>query len=182
MLCNKCEKEQPETEFYLKWKDKDIRHKICRTCKKEWAQTPHGRSKRHKYNASKKGKKSVAKYRKETSQKRKDWYRKYADSGRQRDIKLRSCYDITLDDYKKMFSQQKGVCAICGEPETAKWAGKIKPLSVDHNHDTGDVRALLCFKCNMGISQFRENITYMANAIAYIEKYKSPAEAIGNAV
>ena len=179
MLCNKCKIEQPKEEFYFKRKDGVIRSTICRTCKKQYAQSPVGREKRNKYNKSEKGRKSIVEYRKKTERRRKEWYEKYVTSGRQRDIKLRACYDITLGDYKRMFSEQQGLCAICGNPEVSKWRNKIKPLAVDHNHETGEIRQLLCQKCNIGISQFGENIGYLANAISYLQKHKgSPLEAI----
>jgi len=49
-----------------------------------------------------------------------------------------------------MFFQQGGVCAICKQPETVidPYTKKVKALAIDHNHDTGDVRALLCDTCN----------------------------------
>ena len=176
MLCNKCKIEQPEEEFYLKWKNKDIRHKICRTCKKEWAQSKHGRQKRYNYNSSKKGKQSVARYRVATKEQRRKWQQNYAKSGKQKHHNLARRFKMTLDDYKRMIFDQKGVCAICGNAETAMLCGKVKDLAVDHAHETGKVRELLCQKCNLGIAQFRENIGYLANAIVYIEKHKKTEE------
>ena len=91
-------------------------------------------------------------------------------------------FGITLNDYKRMLLEQKGVCAICGNPETTahrKTGDKIRALAIDHDHETGNVRELLCYKCNTGIAQFRENIVYLANAIAYLQKHSSPLQAVG---
>ena len=74
---------------------------------------------------------------------------------------LRRKYGITLDDYNRMFSEQKGRCAICGKQE--------EKLHVDHSHKTNKVRSLLCFHCNAGLGHFEENIELLNNAIEYIK-------------
>ena len=74
---------------------------------------------------------------------------------------LRRKYWITLDDYNRMFSEQKGRCAICGIQE--------EKLHVDHSHKTNKVRSLLCFHCNAGLGHFEENIELLNNAIEYIK-------------
>ena len=53
-----------------------------------------------------------------------------------------------------MVEKQNGVCAICGNPETATSHGTIRRLSVDHDHETGEVRGLLCSKCNFALGLF----------------------------
>lgn len=79
----------------------------------------------------------------------------------------------TLADYDQMFEQQNGVCAICGQPETQidKRKGKIKDLSVDHNHKTGQVRKLLCYKCNMLLGYANEDIKILSCVIEYLREY-----------
>lgn len=90
-----------------------------------------------------------------------------------RDFHLRKTYGITLDQYNKMFKDQNGLCAICGKPETAKTRyGFDKPLSVDHDHETGKIRKLLCNKCNGGLGAFDDSIEYMENAINYIKQFQ----------
>jgi len=94
-----------------------------------------------------------------------------------RNYQLQKKFGITEIEYRRIEKGQGGVCAICGCEETklvncAAKTRKVKPLSVDHNHETGQVRELLCDNCNNGIARFRENIEYMANAISYIEKHK----------
>lgn len=70
-----------------------------------------------------------------------------------RERRMRHRYGIGPDEYDAMFEQQRGLCAVCGEPpdETntrAHWGGK---LCVDHDHDTGQVRGLLCNDCNLAV-------------------------------
>lgn len=59
-------------------------------------------------------------------------------------------YDITPEEYDLMLFRQGGVCAICKQPETAfdKRILPIRSLAVDHDHENGNVRGLLCGKCN----------------------------------
>jgi len=71
-----------------------------------------------------------------------------------------------------MLDSQNNVCVICGQPETRKAAsGKTCYLHVDHNHESGEVRGLLCHHCNTGIGAFKEDASLMQKAIEYIEKH-----------
>lgn len=65
-----------------------------------------------------------------------------------RDKYYRKKYGITLEQYNNMLSYQKGNCAICEEVPKENKNGVVVRLSVDHNHKTGKVRGLLCYKCN----------------------------------
>ena len=59
---------------------------------------------------------------------------------------------LPMRDYYRLVSSQKNLCKICGKPEVAKKRGKRhRDLSVDHNHNTGKVRGLLCQKCNAAL-------------------------------
>lgn len=87
------------------------------------------------------------------------------------DYSLRTRFDITLDEYKSKLLQQRGVCVICGQPETATSRGKVKLLSVDHNHSNGQIRGLLCDKCNHLIGNANEDIAVLDSAIRYISFY-----------
>lgn len=95
--------------------------------------------------------------------------RKIRDSNYEIKKRLKEQYDLTLEQYDTMFEAQKGVCAICRSPETAKGNhGNIRRLSVDHNHKTGVVRGLLCSKCNAGIGYFDDDPAILAEAIRYL--------------
>ncbi len=103
-----------------------------------------------------------------------DWAKKNRIPLQEKDRDLKRKFGITLDQYTEMLQTQGGVCALCGEPEKAidKRSGKPKNLSVDHNHDTGKVRALLCTNCNHGIGSLQEDVTRLQKAIQYIEQHK----------
>ena len=89
------------------------------------------------------------------------------------DYSLRTRFGITLDEYKSKLIQQRGVCAICGQPETATQRGKIKLLSVDHNHKTNQIRGLLCDKCNHLLGDCVEDVAVLDSAIRYLTFYNS---------
>jgi Recombination endonuclease VII len=70
-----------------------------------------------------------------------------------REEHLKAMYGMTTTDYKRLFAYQGGKCAICRKV----WrTAKKKTLHVDHDHITGDVRGLLCNRCNTGLSFFEE--------------------------
>lgn len=94
---------------------------------------------------------------------------KYPDKCRDKLLKYK--FNISLDDYNKMASFQGGLCAICAEPEKAKhWKIKTKPkaLAVDHCHETGAIRGLLCHYCNAGLGHFRDDVLLMGRALEYL--------------
>jgi Autographiviridae endonuclease VII len=75
-------------------------------------------------------------------------------------------FGITEDQYHGMFDRQLGLCAICHKPEN-----DIK-LAVDHCHDTGKVRGLLCKRCNMGIGLLGDNPDTLISAAMYLKGIK----------
>jgi len=72
-----------------------------------------------------------------------------------------------------MVDDQDGVCAICGEPPGGRW----KKLHVDHDHETGRVRALLCVSCNRALGWFRDNPEILRKAIVYLEEHSCHNQA-----
>lgn len=81
-----------------------------------------------------------------------------------RESRLKKKYGITIDDYEAMLRKQNGCCAIC-----ERKPGK-RSLHVDHCHDTGRVRGLLCFRCNFGLSWFNEDQELLRKAARYVKR------------
>jgi hypothetical protein len=79
--------------------------------------------------------------------------------GGSRHYHLKHRYGIGAHEFDELVKQQHGVCAICGRPD---------PEHVDHDHETGDVRGILCFNCNGGLGQFRDSIDALLTAAAYL--------------
>jgi hypothetical protein len=80
---------------------------------------------------------------------------------------LRRTFGLTLDDHEHLLEQQGGVCAICGDD---------KPTHTDHDHVSGQVRGLLCSRCNMGIGQFLDDPVRLEAAIEYLERASVSAD------
>lgn len=88
---------------------------------------------------------------------------------RARHYHIKRLYGISLDEYKEMSERQNHVCAICGNAETATLRGEVKSLAVDHCHQTGEVRGLLCTDCNRALGLFKDNINVIRKAADYLE-------------
>ena len=72
---------------------------------------------------------------------------------------------------KELFEQQQGLCALCKRPETTRRNKKdegAERLAVDHCHDTGLVRGLLCFKCNTAIGALGDTQEAALRAMNYL--------------
>lgn len=85
-----------------------------------------------------------------------------------RDKGLRRFYGMTLSEYESMVAVRGGLCDICHQPETSTLRGKVKALSVDHDHDTEVVRGLLCSNCNRALGYFKDDPVRVAEAAAYL--------------
>lgn len=87
---------------------------------------------------------------------------------------LKRRYKLSETDYLNLLEKQNNLCAICGCLETAldKNLNLPKALAVDHCHTTGKIRGLLCSKCNIGLGNFQDNISYLEKAIKYLNDSK----------
>ena len=104
---------------------------------------------------------------------------------------LMNFYGMTLDEYVQKVSSQNNLCAICGEVEhyeTHTLKGFKKNalgkrgtdschldkcnLYVDHSHETGGVRGLVCKECNLAYGHIKENTQHIRNLLAYDLQYK----------
>ena len=77
-------------------------------------------------------------------------------------------YQCTPEAYRTMLEAQGGKCAICRSEPTARFNGRLKQLSVDHDHVTGRIRALLCNGCNAGLGHFGNNPLTLIAAAQYL--------------
>jgi hypothetical protein len=78
---------------------------------------------------------------------------------------LKRTYGMTIEDFERLLETQRGVCAICkkARPEN-------RTLHVDHDHKTGRVRGLLCFRCNNALGDFEEKYELFQLAADYLER------------
>ena len=80
---------------------------------------------------------------------------------------MKDKFNISLDEYKEMFIKQDGKCAICS---TIVPGHKKINFAVDHCHKTNKVRGLLCFRCNLGIGYFKDDVYLLNNCIEYLKR------------
>lgn len=163
-ICSRCKKTKNRTEFYIYKKNGWI-SQPCKQCKSEIGHTDKERTRRREYKRKKYN--YNARKPRETNpniikQKRQGYKLKYR-------------YNLSQKDWNKRYLQQNGVCMICGKPETSidNNTGNIRKLGFDHNHKTGQIRDLLCTKCNLLVSNACEDITILQAAIRYLEKWSN---------
>lgn len=90
-------------------------------------------------------------------------------SSRGWESRMKTKYGITPDEHACRYLDQHGLCAICGDPERSeRKTDGTGGLVVDHNHDTGAVRGLLCGRCNSAIGLLADNIEWLHSAIWYL--------------
>jgi hypothetical protein len=84
--------------------------------------------------------------------------------------RLKSKYNISIEERLRMLNQQNGLCAIC-ECEEAESKGRNPGIfNVDHCEASGHVRGLLCYRCNIGLGHFFNDAYFLKRALEYIER------------
>lgn len=150
-----------------------------RIYQRQFAQTPKGKAYAKDYNRSENGKatrkraaiklasteegqKRLKKYKREHFQR----VKQIPEQRRKmKDRQLRRAFGITYDDYERMYAAQNGVCAICGRPPKK---AHHHHLQVDHDHATGQIRALLCGSCNRGLGNLQDDPVILEAAKQYL--------------
>lgn len=160
--CTKCKVERAVREFYKKGSEGGLTAR-CKRCV-----ITDNKVSYEKYR--KKRKQTEAAYREKNRGKiRKKsvaWRKNNPDYAKNQDL-LRH-YHITLDEYNKMFARQEGCCLACGKHQFAL----KRALHVDHDHETGKIRGLLCHGCNCALGFVNDNIAVLNGLITYIEEHK----------
>ncbi len=152
MKCPNCKKPKTKEDF-LYHVDGRKRYKDCRIC-------VHKRRVGNKHINELK-RKNHRVHKEEINAKRRTDY----DPKKKKDQHLKYLYGISLEDYNDLFQKQSGRCAICKSHQS-----KLKrALVVDHNHDTGEIRGLLCDKCNLTLGQFNDRSNVLRCAANYLE-------------
>ena len=139
-------------EYRKKWK-KENRARINQRARERYKESDK------QYLAHKNWEKEHREERNETARK------KYTTDGRWRK-QIRERFGLEPEDYWRMYEEQKGLCAICGKPQCVG-----TKLDVDHDHETGQVRALLCRHCNAGIGMLKDSIELVSKALDYLRKF-----------
>ena len=168
--CTRCGEIKDITEFSPSKRGKDGRRSHCHTCccisSKEW------RSK----NADK-VRKTIALYRKNNPEKIKEWAKRNPEKikAKSRKQDLKRNHNITQKEYEMLLNSQDGKCAICHTDRPN--CRNVEHLSVDHDHETGRIRGLLCQNCNLGIGHLKDNTTILESALFYLKERSSIVNA-----
>jgi hypothetical protein len=155
--CSKCGELKPLESFYKEKTARDGYRSDCKDCfaarAKDWY------SKNREQTIAR-----VKKWQQENAEHVREYRKRHnAESPeRIREGHLRRKFGLTLETYAELLASQGGGCAICGEPE------ETSSHHVDHDHDTGDVRGILCVRCNNGLGQFKEDPAILATALSYL--------------
>lgn len=91
-----------------------------------------------------------------------------------REKKLKSKFGITLDSYNDISKLQNNCCYICGG------INNNKNLAVDHNHETGQIRKLLCSQCNTALGHVKEDYTTIIKLVWYLYIHNNNIEMTFN--
>lgn len=134
---------------YDRYRLKDI--EAYREKKRELAKTPEQRKTRTEYMRlwREKNREKHNKQAQESHQRNKH---KHVHKVRERHLK--SKYGITQADFDKMLEEQNGKCKICSTPQEE---AALKRLHVDHDHSTGEIRGLLCSRCNGALGWYEKH-------------------------
>lgn len=145
--CSKCKKLKLLTDFHVQTAMPDGHRSACKECNQKYSKIYY-----------KKNRKSQLLKTKKYRQKNKDIHYKNV-----KNAKYKRQFGITLEDYYKISELQNHRCAICGKEENGK------QLAVDHCHETGKVRGLLCSNCNLGLGKLGDSIESVGKALAYLK-------------
>lgn len=84
------------------------------------------------------------------------------------DAWMKRTYGIGLEEYHRLLQEQNGCCAVCKTAATA--SKKSRRLCIDHDHDSGKVRGLVCDRCNMLLGKSTEMLDILKSAVQYLER------------
>ena len=188
-VCTKCGESKPLTEFSPSAGCKDGTRNCCKKCMSikaslHQAQMPEHRKKymaeyykakpekfprrtkeqQDTYNETRRARYANDEdYRADTRRKIKEWQQSNPLARKNGHLKQ---YGITIDEFHLLVEKQDHKCAICGYSDTSKKS--FFPV-VDHCHNKGHVRGILCSACNFGIGKFKDDPQLLLNAINYLE-------------
>ena len=93
------------------------------------------------------------------------YFKRYKDARKQydKDRHIQTKFGLSPEQYDELWEHQGGRCAIC--------AKELKDPVIDHNHETGQVRGLLCRTCNTGIGMLQDSVRLLTDAISYLESH-----------
>jgi Recombination endonuclease VII len=153
--CMKCKTVKPYTEYGKLKSSSDGYYFYCKPCVKSNSKKNY---EKHKNKINIYSRKYYKKVSEDPGYNRARYVKKH------RNNHLIKKYGITEEKYREISKAQNNACAICKKSEL----DEKNKLAVDHDHDSGKVRGLLCRDCNTGIGHFKDNIDLLNMAINYL--------------
>lgn len=139
LRCTRCQQTKPMEEFYRDRTRPSGRESRCAACKQKHP---------------------------------KEWYKQRpkvkSNPDYARKCGLKRMYGLSLEQYDAIFQAQDGLCMVCRHPETLFRRGRTSPLSVDHDHQDGHVRGLLCNRCNRALGLLRDDPEVVEALLTYL--------------
>lgn len=89
-----------------------------------------------------------------------------ANRSKRKHYALKETYNLSLEDYAAMLAAQNNCCKICNKNQSVF----KRAMHVDHCHETGKIRGLLCKDCNLLLGRAKDQITTLENAILYLKE------------
>jgi|SRR3989304_6762326 len=175
-VCGHCKEEKPHEDYYIYTRTINNRqyrnpNSYCKQCASKTSVARRMADREHYRKTQKawyiKNKENVSIYKKTLYLKIKSDPYKHAEWNRKkRQEHLKRAYGIDQEYYELLYREQKGLCAICnGLPGERK-------LHVDHDHETGKLRGLLCTKCNTFLGKI-ERTQFLKEYLIYLKKQRS---------
>lgn len=168
--CKKCGEVKPLTDFHPASGTRDGRRGECKLCHNAAKRAWYGRNRDAvKDNVRRWQQANAERHNANQRRRRLDPSRKR----RERDGHLRRKFGISIEQYEAMLEAQGGRCAICRrEPHPTI------SLHVDHDHERGHLRGLICFDCNAGLGKFRDRRRLLAAAMRYLDTHDPQAQEL----
>jgi hypothetical protein len=148
-ICTKCDTNKPISEYGLDSRMRCGHKAMCKSCVAKWAREHRKRN---------------PDIRKKQVEYAKQWRannpERHAFNHKTSGLKK---YGLTVESYQQLLDSQSGLCAICESVP-------VNP-HVDHDHDTGKVRGILCGTCNSGIGYLKDNSSIVEKAALYLKNH-----------
>lgn len=156
--CRLCGDSKPLDEFHRASGTRDGHRGECKSCFRELAKARYD---------SARAVERTEKWRKANPERYADYRREYQSRPERkramRDLYYRRTFGISADEFDELLEEQGGGCAICGKPPD-----RAGGMHLDHDHETGVIRGILCQPCNHAVGLFQDNPDLLEKAARYL--------------